>query len=93
MRRALYLIGLLVVGCAAVPDRPGNWLTRDGALADPLDYADCLSKARSTDQVASSGGALYALPQTDYTLLGVCMEAHGYQIRGRPKTVSRGGGR
>lgn len=93
MRGALCLIGLLLVGCAAVPGRPGNWLTRDGALADPQDYADCLSKARSTDQVASSGGSIYALPQTDHTLLAVCMEAHGYQIRGRLKTVSRDGAR
>jgi hypothetical protein len=93
MRGALCLIVLLVVGCTAVTDRPAKWLTRDGSLADPQDYADCLSKARYTDQFASSGVPSYNLPQTDHTLLAVCMEAHGYQRRGRVGTVSRDDGR
>lgn len=93
MRGALCLIVLLLVGCAAVTDRPANWLTPDGSLADPRDYADCLSKARYTDQFASSGTPIYNVPETDYTLLAVCMEAHGYQMRGRVGTVSRDGGR
>ena len=43
-------------GCnsRAQGDRPANWLTRDGSLADPPDYADCLSKARSPEQFVAN---------------------------------------
>jgi hypothetical protein len=47
MRRTFCVVLLLLAGCAPAVDRPANWLTRDGSLADPGDYADCLNKGGS----------------------------------------------
>jgi hypothetical protein len=88
MRRTFCVVLLLLAGCAAAVDRPANWLTRDGSLADPADYADCLSKARSPEQFVANRVPIYDLPKTDHLLLAICMEAHGYQMRGQGGEVS-----
>jgi len=88
MRRTFCVVLLLLLaGCAAAADRPA-WLTRDGSLADPADYADCLSKARSPEQFVANRVPIYDLPKTDHLLLAICMEAHGYQMRGQGGEVS-----
>ena len=72
---------LLVAGCAAATGHPSIWATRDGSPADAEDYADCLRKARDTTIVASDrSGPVFGVPQTDRTLLTVCMQAHGYRL-------------
>ena len=82
MSRTLCVILLLVAGCASARGHPSDWVTRAGSPADAEDYADCLSKARDTAFVASDGGVpVFSLPQTDRTLLAVCMQAHGYRLR------------
>ena len=83
MRRTFCMVLLLLAGCASAVDRPVDWFTRDGSLADPADYADCLNKARSTEQFVANRVPIHDLPKTDHTLLAICMEAHGYQLRGR----------
>jgi hypothetical protein len=86
MRRILSAMVILVVaGCASTIDRPTNWVTRSGySLADAGDYDDCLRKARDTTLRSSDGGGpVYSVSETDHTLLAVCMEAHGYRLRGR----------
>jgi hypothetical protein len=88
MRATLCSIFLLLAGCATVTDTPGSWLTREGSLADPQDYADCLSKARYTEQLASSRVAVQDLPRTDDTILAICMDAHGYRTGGPVNTAS-----
>jgi hypothetical protein len=88
MKRTFCVVLLLLTGCTAVVDRPTNWLTRDGALADPEDYADCLNKARSPEQFVANRVPIYDLPKTDHLLLAICMEAHGYQMRGQGGEVS-----
>jgi hypothetical protein len=84
MARKLCAILLLIAGCALVTEHPANWVARNGSSpADPLDYDDCLRKARNPEMVASDSEVpLDSLPQTDRTLLEVCMQAHGYQLRG-----------
>ena len=82
MRRTFCVVLLLLAGCAPAVDRPVNWLTRDGSLADPGDYADCLSKARFPEQFVANRVPIYDLPKTDHLLLAICMEAHGYHVRG-----------
>ena len=82
MSRTLCVILLLVAGCASARGHPSNWVTRAGSPADALDYADCLGKARDTAFVATDVGvSIFGLPQTDRTLLTVCMQAHGYRLR------------
>jgi hypothetical protein len=78
MKRTFCAVLLLLAGCAAAADRPANWLTRDGLLADPGDYADCLNKSRSPEQFVANRVPIYDLPKTDH----VCMEGHGYHMQG-----------
>ena len=69
-----------------------GWVTRDGhRAADPADYADCLHKARSTEVAvwADTGLAPGASVATDLTLFSVCMDAHGYRLRGAPGRSAR----
>jgi len=79
MSRILCVILFLVAGCASPGGHPSIWVTQAGSRADAEDYADCLSKARDTGWDA--GGPIFGLPQTDRTLLAVCMQAHGYRLR------------
>ncbi len=79
MRRTLCVVLLLLAGCATAADHPANWFTHDGSLADPRDYADCLTKARYPEQFVANRIPIYDLPKTDHMLLAICMEAHGYQ--------------
>jgi hypothetical protein len=78
----MYPIVLLAAGCAPMADRPGDWVTSDGrTLADSLDFDDCLHKAQYPEMFVSETTvpSPSSLPQTDRTLLDICMQAHGYQ--------------
>ncbi len=81
MKAMLCLMVLLLAGCAAATDNSERWRTREGALADPLDFADCQKKARYTEPLASSRVVVSEVPVTDVTILEICMDAHGYRHR------------
>lgn len=81
MKAVLCSIALLLAGCAASTDGPERWRTREGAVADPLDFADCQKKARYTEPLASSRVLVPEVPVTDVTILEICMDAHGYRHR------------
>ena len=77
MRWLASAIVLLAVGCTPMTADPRSWVVGHGrTLADPLDYDDCLQKARYAETFASESEG-----QIDRPLLEICMRAHGYQPR------------
>jgi len=89
MRAMLCATLFLLAGCAAATDAPGSWRTREGAPADPRDLADCQNKSTYTEAVASSRIVGQDLPRTDYTILAICMDAHGYRLSGAADVTGR----
>jgi hypothetical protein len=74
-----------------VTDRPSYWVSRNGSMpADARDYTDCPHKARDTTFAFDDRVPIYRLPETDRTLLEICMRAHDYQLRGTVATKSAG---